>query len=181
MHVHNRRDPNSSLIAISWLKSVPATQRNGRLRERGKEVVITAMLGEGGIRDSFCVPWSERIRENVSYVEFVLHILGVDNARFIKRHFYCRLWRVSETHTKRQATQHGCLPSLPDKGIEIVYGEEEIFCTEPTRAAKKKAEQNLLYRHDKSSEPTKNGPLSFALFESPFPSQSNELTRGPPS
>jgi hypothetical protein len=33
-----------------------------------------------------------------------------------------------DTHTKRQATQHGCLPSLlgdGDKGIEIVYGEEE--------------------------------------------------------
>ncbi len=35
---------------------------------------------------------------------------------------------VTETHTKRQATQHGCLPSLlgdGDKGIEIVFGEEK--------------------------------------------------------
>jgi hypothetical protein len=33
-----------------------------------------------------------------------------------------------ETYTKRQATQHGCLPSLLGgryKGIEIVYGEEK--------------------------------------------------------
>jgi hypothetical protein len=33
-----------------------------------------------------------------------------------------------ETHTKRHATQHGCLPNLlgdGDKGIEIVYGEEK--------------------------------------------------------
>ncbi len=33
-----------------------------------------------------------------------------------------------EIHTKRKATQHGCLPNLlgdGDKGIEIVYGEEE--------------------------------------------------------
>jgi hypothetical protein len=34
-----------------------------------------------------------------------------------------------ETYTNRQATPHGCLPSLlgdaGDKGIEIVYGEEE--------------------------------------------------------
>jgi hypothetical protein len=32
-----------------------------------------------------------------------------------------------ETHSKRQATQHGCLPSLlgdGDKGIELEYGEE---------------------------------------------------------
>jgi hypothetical protein len=34
-----------------------------------------------------------------------------------------------ETHAKRQATQHGCLPSLlgdGDKEIEVVYGEEKI-------------------------------------------------------
>jgi hypothetical protein len=33
-----------------------------------------------------------------------------------------------ETHTNRQATQHGCLPSLPgdrDKGIEKVYGDKK--------------------------------------------------------
>jgi hypothetical protein len=28
-----------------------------------------------------------------------------------------------ETHTERQVTQHGCLPS--NNGIEIVYGEEK--------------------------------------------------------
>ncbi len=46
-----------------------------------------------------------------------------------------------KTHTKRQATRHGYLPSLlgdGDKGIEIVYGygKEKIFCTGPTRSAK---------------------------------------------
>jgi hypothetical protein len=42
-----------------------------------------------------------------------------------------------ETHNKRQATQRGYLPSLlgdRDKGIELVYGEEKLFCTGPTRA-----------------------------------------------
>jgi hypothetical protein len=46
-----------------------------------------------------------------------------------------------ETHTKRQATQHGCLPGLlgeGDKGFEIVYGEEKMLCTGPIRAAKVK-------------------------------------------
>jgi len=36
----------------------------------------------------------------------------------------------TETHTKRQATQHDCLLSLlddGDKGIEIVYGEEKYI------------------------------------------------------
>jgi hypothetical protein len=44
-----------------------------------------------------------------------------------------------ETYTNRQASHHGCLPSLlsdGEKGIEIVYGEEKIFCTGLTRAAK---------------------------------------------
>ncbi len=71
-----------------------------------------------------------------------------------------------ETYTKRQATQHGCLPSLlgdGDKGIEIVYDEEKIVCPGQPRQNK-----NLLYRHDKPYEPNKKEPLSFVLLESHF-------------
>ncbi len=32
--------------------------------------------------------------------------------------------------------------------------------------------KNLLYRYNKANEPTKKGPLSFVLFESPFTSVS---------
>jgi hypothetical protein len=35
-----------------------------------------------------------------------------------------------ETHTRRQATQHGCMPSLlgdGDKVMEKVYGEEKKY------------------------------------------------------
>jgi hypothetical protein len=39
--------------------------------------------------------------------------------------------------------------------------------------------KNILYRHDKPNEPTKKGPLSFVLSESPFTSVST-FTRGPP-
>jgi hypothetical protein len=63
----------------------------------------------------------------------------------------------AETHAKRQVTQHGFLPCLlgdGDKEIEIVYG---VFCTGPTRAAR--LNKNLVYRHDKPSEPTKEGHL----------------------
>ncbi len=77
--------------------------------------------------------------------------------------------------TKRQATQHDCLPSLlndGDKGIEYRYGEEKIFCTGPTRAAK-----NPLFRHDKPNEPTNEGPLAFVLCESPLSSVS-AVSRG---
>ncbi len=51
-----------------------------------------------------------------------------------------------ETHTERQVTQHGCLPAC--KGIEIVYGEEKIFCTGPTRAEQPMQNKDLLHRHD---------------------------------
>jgi hypothetical protein len=43
------------------------------------------------------------------------------------------------THAKRQATQLSCLPNLlndGDTGTEIVCGEEKVFCTGLTRAAK---------------------------------------------
>ncbi len=46
---------------------------------------------------------------------------------------------------------------------------KNIFYTEQTRAAK-----NLLHRHDEPNEPTKEGPLSFVLFESPFTSVSGD-------
>ncbi len=41
--------------------------------------------------------------------------------------------------------------------IEIVYNEEKIFCTEPTRATK--AEQKSLVPARKPNTPTKEGPL----------------------
>ncbi len=62
-----------------------------------------------------------------------------------------------QTLTKRHATQQDSLPSLlgdGDKWTEIVFGEEKIFCTGPTRAAR--TEQNLLYQQDEPNEPTKD-------------------------
>jgi hypothetical protein len=73
-----------------------------------------------------------------------------------------------ETHTKRQATQHGSLPSLLGgryKGNEIVYGEEKNILY---WADKSSQDKNLLYWQDKPNEPSKDGPLSFILFEFPF-------------
>jgi hypothetical protein len=57
---------------------------------------------------------------------------------------------------------------------------KKIFCIGPTIAAK--AEQKFLvhYWHDKPNEPTKEVPLSFVLFESPFSSVST-VSRGHPS
>jgi hypothetical protein len=77
-----------------------------------------------------------------------------------------------ETNTKRQATQHDCLPSLlggGHKGIKIVREEKNSF-TGPTRAAK--AEQKSLVPAPQAQEPNKEEPLSFVLFESPFTSVS---------
>jgi hypothetical protein len=67
-----------------------------------------------------------------------------------------------ETHTKRQATQHGSLSSLlgdGDKGIEIVNGEEKSFCT--GRLEQLRMNKNLLYLHNKPNEPTKEENLKF--------------------
>ena len=84
---------------------------------------------------------------------------------------------MSETQIKRQATQHGCLPSLLDngyKGSEIVYGEEKKYFV-LGRLEQPKQNKNLLYRHDKPNE-----PLPFVLFESPFTSVST-VSRSHPS
>jgi hypothetical protein len=93
------------------------------------------------------------------------------------------------THTKRLATQHGCLPSLlgdGDNGIEIVYSEEKnIFCIYQTRAPRQN--KKLWYRQERPNDPTKKGYLSFVLFESPFAPQFqptsmvSTVSRGHPS
>jgi hypothetical protein len=57
---------------------------------------------------------------------------------------------------------------LGDEDKEIVSVEEKIFCTGPTRAAK--AEQKSCT--GTPSELTKEKPLLFVLFESPFTSVS---------
>jgi hypothetical protein len=79
---------------------------------------------------------------------------------------------------QRQVTQHGCLPSLLGDGDKnwnsVRFGK--IFSPGPTRAAK--AEQKN--RQNKPIEPTKEEPLSFVLFESPFTSVST-VSRGHPS
>jgi hypothetical protein len=78
---------------------------------------------------------------------------------------------IPETHTKKQATRPGCLPSLlGDRKKYLFLG----------RLEQPRQNKNLLYRHDKPNEPTKKGPLSFVLFESPFTSVST-VSRGRPS
>jgi hypothetical protein len=72
-----------------------------------------------------------------------------------------------ETHTKRQATQQGCLPSLlgdGDKGIEIVYCEEKnILCTGPTRAAKEE-QKSLVPAGQAQRTNQKKTPPPFHLY-----------------
>jgi hypothetical protein len=74
-------------------------------------------------------------------------------------------------HTKRQPTRHGCLPSLlgyGDKKLKYLYDEEKNICT----VEQPRQNKNLWYRHEKPNKPTKEGPISFVLFESPFTSVS---------
>jgi hypothetical protein len=58
---------------------------------------------------------------------------------------------LPETHAKRQATQHGCLPSLlgdGDKENEIVYGEKKKNNLYLGRLEQPRQYKNFLYRHD---------------------------------
>jgi hypothetical protein len=75
-----------------------------------------------------------------------------------------------ETHIiKRQATRHDCLPIWlgdGEKRIAIVYGKEKNVLL--GRQEQPRKDKNLLYWLDKPEGPTKEGPLSFVLLESPF-------------
>jgi hypothetical protein len=78
-----------------------------------------------------------------------------------------------ETYTEKQATLHGCLPSLLadwDKEIEIVCDEKKNILYRADYRAPKAEQKSLVC--DKPNEPAKKGSLSFVLFESPFTSVS---------
>ncbi len=103
----------------------------------------------------FCAPWTGgEIKKTGSTLSLYFTRSGLDLINPIITMWGYRLNKLitfdkvgaRDTHTKRQATRHGCLPSLlgnGDRGIEIVYAvREKIFCTGPTRAAK--AEQKSL-------------------------------------
>jgi hypothetical protein len=65
-----------------------------------------------------------------------------------------------ETYTERQATLHGCLPSLLgdwDKEIEIVSDEEKNLLYRADYRAPKAEQKSLV--HDKPNEQAKKGSL----------------------
>ncbi len=68
-----------------------------------------------------------------------------------------------ETHIKRKATWHDCLPRFLGNGDNLKWNS--------VRWGKKYFVLGWLYRHGKPNEPiTKGEPLSFVLHESPFAS-----------
>jgi hypothetical protein len=91
----------------------------------------------------------------------------------LKLTFYALLARSRQrVETKRQATHTarlhapGCLAMRTNK-VKKCAMRKIIFCTGLTKAAK--VGQNLLYRHDKPNEPTKEGPLSRVGTSNKFP------------
>jgi hypothetical protein len=64
------------------------------------------------------------------------------------------------------------------KRIKIVYGKEQNFVL--GRLEQPMQNKNLFYWHNKTNEPSQEGPLSFSLFDSPFTSVST-VSRGHPS
>jgi hypothetical protein len=83
----------------------------------------------------------------------------------------------TETHIKRQATRHDCLPSWLAMGtneLKKCTTRKTIFCTETTKAAK--AGQKSLEPHEKPNEATKEEPLYFYSLSTPFASVSTGAT-----
>jgi hypothetical protein len=97
---------------------------------------------------------------NASYVE------DIDNRDV------CRDTNQRHTLTDRPpstAAFPACWAMGP-KEFKLCMVRKKYYVLEPTRAAK--TGQKSLVQTDKPNEPTKKGPLSFVLFESPFTSVS---------
>jgi hypothetical protein len=71
-----------------------------------------------------------------------------------------------------------CPPSLlgdGDKLIETAYGEEKIFCIEPSRDAMA-GQKYLVPARQAERNKHMDGPLLFVLFESPYSKQGPPLS-----
>jgi hypothetical protein len=143
---HLGRDGKSDLCG--W-------QQNASTRELWHtERMLWVSLGFRRIGDHIWYCWCSQY--SPSPAGWRGHIFFAQGDYYLPRHFWWnRLFyelgqlgsdeNSSCPRTKRQATQHGCLPSLlgnGDRAIEIVYGRRKKICTEPTKAAK--AEQKSL-------------------------------------
>ncbi len=88
-----------------------------------------------------------------------------------------------ETHTKRQATQQGCLPILlgdGDEGTVTVYGEEKNYFVLGRLVSQGRRKSCTGSSSPANPSPTKKRPLSFVFFESSFTLVST-VSRGHPS
>jgi hypothetical protein len=79
--------------------------------------------------------------------------------------------------TDRRPTTPACWMMGTNK-VKKYTRRKIIFCTKLTRAAKQ--DKNLLYWHDESNEPTKEGPLSL-YSSSPHPPQFQKSAGATPS
>ncbi len=104
-----------------------------------------------------------------------------DDIAFI-RGFCLHLWfQTRDTHTRRQATQHGCLPSLLGDGgqmnLNIVWWKK-FLSTVPAEQSSQGRTKYLVPARQ-AQQATRKGPFSFVLFESPFTPVSKSQ-QGPP-
>jgi hypothetical protein len=123
-----------------------------------------------------CTVWAVKWFFHFIYVFFAaIHSLRTSNLLILAGTIL--RWLPSETRTKRRATQHDCLPSMLDNvgKIEIVYGEEKIFCTGSTIKSSK-TQDKILFQHDKPNEqqPRKDPFHLYSL--SPFTLSFNRAT-----
>ncbi len=111
-----------------------------RLRNEPKNLLVCTQLALYGVWSSCLPKLCTATILLVLYNIFFLSFIPEYHRRLCKYCLPSLQWYPPYTHTKRQATQHDCLPILlggGDKWIEIVYGtvRKKIFCIGPTRAA----------------------------------------------
>ncbi len=80
---------------------------------------------------------------------------------------------MSQRYTLRDSR-----PSMATCPACWAMGTKELKYFVLGRLEQPRQNKNLFYRHDKLDEPTKKGPLSFVLLESPFTSVST-VSSGP--
>ena len=97
-----------------------------------------------------------------------------------ERNRSCRTagWKFTPDRRRSTAGCPACWAMGQKNWNGVRWGEKYFVMGQPKQP---RAEQNsIVPRHDKPNEPTKDGPLSFVLFESPFTSVST-VNRGHPS
>ncbi len=112
----------------------------------------------------YCLPVQEIYVEGDRTLIGSLLIRNTSPNCHTELHSLCTL-ETRDTHFRDRRPSTAAYPAcwaMGTKELKWYTVRKTIFCTWPTRPAK--AEQNLLYRHNKLNKPTKEVPLFYTLW-----------------